>query len=157
MEASQLRTQQGHASDLRQHRRLPQGADVLPSGGVHFRVWASRRQHVEVILEGGPGHRPGVEPISIALEPEGDGYFSGLVPEASAGTLYRYRLNGGTESYPDAASRFQPHGPRRNIRPAPRPLAVAADRPRVSVAAPWRYGWCGVGTRIVGAALLWGA
>jgi maltooligosyltrehalose trehalohydrolase len=84
---------------------------MLPSGGVHFRVWASRRQHVEVILEGGPGHHPGVEPISIALEPEGDGYFSGLVPEASAGTFYRYRLDGGTESYPDVASRFQPHGP----------------------------------------------
>ena len=72
---------------------------MLPSGGVHFRVWASQRQHVEVILEGGPGHHPGVEPISIALEPEGDGYFSGLVSEASVGTLYRYRLDGGTESY----------------------------------------------------------
>ena len=82
MEASQPRTQQGHASDLRPHRRLPVGADVFLSGSVHFRVWASRRQHVEVILEGVPGHRPGVEPISIALEPEGDGYFSGLVPEA---------------------------------------------------------------------------
>jgi len=84
---------------------------VLPSGGVHFRVWASQRQHVEVVLEGGPGYRPGTEPISVALAPEGDGYFSGLVPEASAGTLYRYRLDGGTETYPDAASRFQPHGP----------------------------------------------
>jgi maltooligosyltrehalose trehalohydrolase len=84
---------------------------VLPSGGVHFRVWASRRQHVEVVLEGGPGHHPGAKPISVALAPEGDGYFSGLVPEASAGTLYRYRLDRGTETYPDAASRFQPHGP----------------------------------------------
>src|SRR4029453_8799594 len=111
MEASQPRTQQGHASDLRPHRRLPVGADVFPSGSVHFRVWVSRRQHVEVILEGGPGHHPGVEPISIALEPEEDGYFSGLVPEASVGTLYRYRLDGGTEPYPDTASRFQPCGP----------------------------------------------
>ena len=84
---------------------------MLPSGGVHFRVWASRRQHVEVVLEGGPGHHPGAEPISVALEPEGDGYFSALIPEASAGTLYRYRLDGGAESYPDVASRFQPHGP----------------------------------------------
>ena len=84
---------------------------MLPSGGVHFRVWASRRHQVEVELEGGPGHHPGAESISVALEPAGDGYFSGLVPEASAGTLYRYRLDGGTESYPDVASRFQPHGP----------------------------------------------
>src|SRR5439155_11771658 len=111
MEASQHQAQPWQVSDLRQQRRLPVGADVLPSGGVHFRVWASRRQHVEVVLEGGPGHHPGAEPISIALEPEGDGYFSGLVPEAAAGTLYRYRLDGSAESYPDAASRFQPHGP----------------------------------------------
>ena len=62
---------------------------MLPSEGVHFRVWASRRHQVEVELEGGPGHHPGAESISVALEPAGDGYFSGLVPEASAGTLYR--------------------------------------------------------------------
>ena len=111
MDARQHQAQQGPASDLRQQRRLPVGADVLPSGGVHFRVWASRRQHVEVVLEGGPGHHPGAEPVSVALGPEGDGYFSGLVPEAAAGTLYRYRLDGGAESYPDVASRFQPHGP----------------------------------------------
>ena len=93
MEASQHRAQRG--------RIRPQatpsascGADVLPSGGVHFRVWASRRQHVEVVLEGGPGHHPGAEPISVVLAPAGNGYFSGLVPEASAGTLYRYRLDG---------------------------------------------------------------
>ena len=107
MEVSQHKIQQCHTSNLRQHRRLPVGADVLPSGGVHFRVWASRRQRVEVILEGGPGHRPGAEPVSVILEPEGDGYFSGLVPEASAGMFYRYRLDGGVESYPDVASRFQ--------------------------------------------------
>ena len=65
----------------------------------------------QVRLEGGPGHHPGAEPISVALEPAGDGHFSGPVPKASAGTLYRYRLDRGTESYPDAASRFQPHGP----------------------------------------------
>jgi maltooligosyltrehalose trehalohydrolase len=110
MQARHYRVQQRHTSDLRQHRRLPVGADVLPSGGVHFRVWASRRQQVEVVLEGGPGYRPGAELVSVILEPEGDGYFSGLVLEARAGTLYRYRLDGGAESYPDAASRFQPHG-----------------------------------------------
>ena len=111
MKASQHKAQQWHASDLRRHRRLPVGAEVLPSGAVHFRVWASRRQHVEVVLEGGPGYCLGAEPVSVALEPEGDGYFSGLVPEASVGTLYRYRLDGGAGSYPDVASRFQPHGP----------------------------------------------
>jgi maltooligosyltrehalose trehalohydrolase len=88
MEASQ-KAQQCQASDLRPQRWLPVGAEVLPSGGVHFRGWASRRQQVEVVLEGGPGQGPGAAPVAIALEPEGHGYFSGLVPEASAGTLYR--------------------------------------------------------------------
>jgi maltooligosyltrehalose trehalohydrolase len=78
---------------------------------VHFRVWASKRQRVEVVLEGGPGHRPGAEPLGIALEPEGAGYFSGLVADANAGTLYYYRLDGETELYADPASRFQPDGP----------------------------------------------
>ena len=44
------------------------------------------------------------------LEPEQNGYYSGLVPAAGAGSLYKYRLDDG-ESYPDPASRFQPDGP----------------------------------------------
>lgn len=93
------------------HRRLPVGADVLPEGGVHFRIWASRRQQVDVVLEGGPGPGAGAEPVTVALDPEGDGYFSALVADAGVGTLYRYRLDSGTERYPDPASRFQPDGP----------------------------------------------
>jgi maltooligosyltrehalose trehalohydrolase len=58
---------------------------------------------VEVVLEGGAG--------AIALQPEADGYFAGLVPAATAGTLYRYRLDGDAKLYPDPASRFQPQGP----------------------------------------------
>ncbi len=136
MEVSQYRVQQGHAADLRQHRRLPVGADVLPSGGVHFRVWASRHQHVEVVLEGGPGYHPGAEPVSVALEPEGDGYFSGLVPEADAGTHYRYRLDGGTASYPDVASQrssleaasFREQRKRRLASTGPIPHAASGSR-----------------------------
>ncbi|MBX5493840.1 MAG: malto-oligosyltrehalose trehalohydrolase, partial [Bryobacteraceae bacterium] len=44
------------------------------------------------------------------LEPEGNGYFSGLCEMATAGTLYRYRLDGKGD-YPDPASRYQPDGP----------------------------------------------
>ena len=84
---------------------------MLSEGGVHFRVWASKPQRVEVVLEGGPGHAPGAAPVVVALEPEGSGYFSGLVAEAGAGTRYRYRLDGGAELYADPASRFQPDGP----------------------------------------------
>ena len=35
-------------------RRLPVGADPLPTGGVHVRVWAPQRRRVTVVLEPGP-------------------------------------------------------------------------------------------------------
>lgn len=87
-------------------RRMPVGAEVLPEGGVHFRVWAPRAARVEVVLEGGPG-----APSSIALDAEEEGYHSGLAGHAAAGTLYRFRLDGAEEAHPDPASRFQPEGP----------------------------------------------
>ena len=48
---------------------------------------------------------------SFRLEEEEKGYFSGLIKEATEGTLYRFRLNGEDILYPDPASRFQPQGP----------------------------------------------
>src|ERR1051326_1594943 len=97
----------------KRHRRLPVGAEGGPAGGVHFRVWASRCQRVEVVLEGGPQETPGALPLAVALAPEAaaPGYFSALVTAAGAGTLYRYRLDGGPALYPDPVSRFQPSGP----------------------------------------------
>ncbi|HXG13439.1 MAG TPA: malto-oligosyltrehalose trehalohydrolase [Gemmataceae bacterium] len=92
-------------------RRLPIGAEVQPAGGVHFRVWAPRRQRVEVVLEGGIEPSCGGTAVAIELEAEGNGYFSGHVAVASAGTRYRFRLDGDTALYPDPASRFQPEGP----------------------------------------------
>ncbi len=87
-------------------RRLPVGAESQSGGGAHFRVWAPRRKRVQVVLEGIPGG-----PRSFDLKPEGNGYFSGEVSEAGTGTLYRYRLDGEDQLYPDPASRFQPEGP----------------------------------------------
>jgi maltooligosyltrehalose trehalohydrolase len=97
--------------ELGVRRRLPCGADCQERG-VHFRVWAPARQQVEVVLEN-HGLR------AFALEPERNGYFSALVPDARPGTLYRYRLDG-TDRFPDLASRFQPegvHGPSQVIDP----------------------------------------
>lgn len=82
-------------------RRYPVGAEILPGGGVHFRVWASGRRKVGVVLADGREYR---------LVPEGDGYFSGAVAGLGAGTLYRLRVNG-QGPWPDPASRFQPDGP----------------------------------------------
>jgi maltooligosyltrehalose trehalohydrolase len=92
------------STDVR--RRLPVGAEVQPGGGTHFRVWAPRRKRVAVVLEGTGDGRTEVE-----LPPEGNGYFSGHAAAARAGTLYRFRLDGGERLYPDPVSRFQPDGP----------------------------------------------
>ena len=83
-------------------RALPIGAELRREGGVHFRVWAPIRSRVEVIVEGQ------VDPIP--LEPEGNGYFSGLAKSLGESVRYRYRLDG-EGPYPDPASRFQPEGP----------------------------------------------
>ncbi len=94
-------------------RRLPVGAEVIGSG-VHFRVWAPRRERVEVVLESGGAAG------THALTAEADGYFAGLVTRAAAGDHYRYRLDGG-DVFPDPASRFQPdgpHGPSQVVDPA---------------------------------------
>jgi maltooligosyltrehalose trehalohydrolase len=83
-------------------RRYPIGAEIA-RGGVHFRVWAPRRKTVEVV-----GSEASFR--SVQLEREPGGYHSGLVPHASNGSLYRFRLDDG-DSFPDPASRFQPEGP----------------------------------------------
>lgn len=97
--------------NIKPYRRLPIGAEVLPEGGVHFRVWAPRCRKVEVVLEGGFGYKSQDAALIFDLEPEGSGYFSAWIPEAGDGTLYCYRLDGGEDLYPDPASRFQPEGP----------------------------------------------
>ncbi len=86
-------------------RRLAVGAEPV-RGGVHFRVWAPRRRAVAVRLES-----PSGRPIAArSLSPEPEGYFSGLVPEARDGSLYRFLLDD-VGAFPDPASRFQPRGP----------------------------------------------
>jgi maltooligosyltrehalose trehalohydrolase len=85
---------------------MPIGAEVCGTGGVHFRVWAPRRERASVLLEGN-GKR---KARSFALDRDQQGYFTGFVPKARAGMLYRFELDG-TKSYPDPASRFQPQGP----------------------------------------------
>jgi maltooligosyltrehalose trehalohydrolase len=86
-------------------RRLPVGAEVVPGGGVHFRVWADACQSVELHLQRDGGV------MAVPLDREEDGYFSKLVTEAGPGTLYHYRLGDGEALLPDPASRFQPEGP----------------------------------------------
>lgn len=84
-------------------RRLPIGAEYQPREGTHFRVWAPAARRVEAVFES-----DALAPA--ALSAEGDGYFSGLVPQARPGMRYRFRLDDG-DAYPDPASRWQPEGP----------------------------------------------
>ncbi|HEX9160934.1 MAG TPA: malto-oligosyltrehalose trehalohydrolase [Thermoanaerobaculia bacterium] len=83
-------------------RRRSVGAEVL-DGGVSFRVWAPARSRASVVIEPNGDEFP--------LDRERDGYFSGIVSTASAGTRYRFRLDDDEDAYPDPASRFQPDGP----------------------------------------------
>jgi maltooligosyltrehalose trehalohydrolase len=89
------------------NRRLPVGAEVLPEGGVHFRVWAPCRRCVEVVFE---NRQPNLEPVLLQEESDAPGYFSGSIRVARPGMQYRYRLDR-ENLYPDPASRFQPEGP----------------------------------------------
>jgi maltooligosyltrehalose trehalohydrolase len=85
-------------------RRFPAGAEIQPDGSTHFRVWAPEPRQIALRIE-----RPDDKPHDIALEREGDGYYSALVADAIAGTRYRYVLDG--DALADPASRFQPDGP----------------------------------------------
>ncbi len=89
-------------------RRLPIGAEVTASDGVHFRVWAPSCERIEVVFEAVKGI-PAI--AALELEAEDGGYFSGAASAAQAGMHYRFRLNGSDQLIPDPVSRFQPEGP----------------------------------------------
>jgi maltooligosyltrehalose trehalohydrolase len=89
------------------------GAHVV-DGGVRFAVWAPERERVDVQIETSTG------PEHHLLEKQSTDVHVGLVPEASAGTRYRFRLDDG-DAFPDPRSRFQPegvHGPSEVIDPS---------------------------------------
>jgi maltooligosyltrehalose trehalohydrolase len=88
-------------------RRLPIGAEITQLG-ASFRVWAPERKTVEVVLETSLDQSQTQAVFALVREP--DGYFSGTIPDAGDGTLYRLRLDGNETLYPDPASRFQPEG-----------------------------------------------
>src|SRR5205814_8816864 len=87
-------------------RRYPIGAELIGENQTHFRVWATKAQRVDVVLENGAGAKPQF----CAPTTEPDGYFSGTA-SVSAGARDRYRVNGAQNLYPDPASRLQPDGP----------------------------------------------
>lgn len=88
---------------------MPVGAEVLPNGGVHFRVWAPQAK--QLTLAWRPGDASSQDADEAPMMPEDNGYWSCLLAEAGAGTDYGFRVDGGDHIYPDPASRYQPAGP----------------------------------------------
>lgn len=89
----------GVAGPLTRVHHMPFGAEVLPGGGVRFRLFAPAAENVAVAFGGVERHAP--------MEAVGDGWFELVSEQARPGTQYRFVLPDGTH-VPDPASRFQP-------------------------------------------------
>lgn len=76
------------------------GAVYLGGGQCRFRVWASKRERVDLHLTA-PADR------LVPMEPTGAGYFEVTLDGVGPGARYLYRLDGDAER-PDPASRSQP-------------------------------------------------
>lgn len=91
---------------------MPFGAE-LSGAGVRFRLWAPQANSVGLCIDEGSAGR--AQPMQRLA----DGWFELVVPDAAAGTLYRYEIDGGLR-VPDPASRQNPrdvHGPSMVIDP----------------------------------------
>jgi maltooligosyltrehalose trehalohydrolase len=92
----------------RAKRRYPIGAELIDANKTHFRVWAPKAQHVDLVLEESVAKN--AKRTFHPLEAEQGEYFSGAAT-ANAGACYRFRVNKAENFHPDPASRFQPDGP----------------------------------------------
>jgi maltooligosyltrehalose trehalohydrolase len=95
-------------TDPRELRRYPIGAELIGANETHFRVWAPKATHVDVVLEESAARS--AYRTFHPLQREDDGYFSGSA-EARADDCYRFRVDNAEHFHPDPASRFQPDGP----------------------------------------------
>ena len=94
-------------------RNYSQGAELTPTG-VSFRTWATDKKSVSVVIL--DSEQKLIRELPMQLDETG--YFNAEDPEATAGMLYQYRLDG--HLFPDPASRFQPfsvHGPSQIVDP----------------------------------------
>lgn len=99
----------GSAADsARKSRRYPIGAELIAPNETHFRLWAPKAKHVDLVLE--ERAERNAKRSFHPLDAEAGGYFSGTA-QVAAGTLYRFRVNNAEHFHPDPASRFQPEGP----------------------------------------------
>ena len=92
---------------MRCEHKMPFGAR-LHAGGATFRLWAPRAQRAELAFQPSAGGAPEFRPA----EADRDGWWECLVPEATAGTRYQWRIDGEL-LVPEPASRHNPEGPHR--------------------------------------------
>ena len=85
---------------------MPFGARLDAAGGATFRLWGPAAQRAELALRPGPGGAPQFHPA----ERDADGWWECAVPQAAAGSLYQWRIDGKL-LVPDPASRQNPEGP----------------------------------------------
>lgn len=93
------------------HHSLFFGAELAAGGGARFRIFAPAAREMRLAIAGR-------DPLK--MNADGHGWHELTVPEAVAGTRYRYILPDGTD-VPDPASRFQPEdvaGPSEVVDPA---------------------------------------
>ncbi len=105
-------TQTGVEADaISRIHRMPFGAEVLPDGGVRFRLFAPAAEGVALSLVG--------REQQIEMRSLGEGWHECITDEARVGTRYRFVLPDGTQ-VADPVSRFQPedvNGPSEVIAP----------------------------------------
>ena len=99
---------------MQRRHEMPFGAVVREEGTIRFSLWAPVAHRVEVVLE----EKAGETLLPMAPNDEA-GWFTLITSQASAGSRYRFCIDGGLR-VPDPASRFQPedvHGPSQVIEP----------------------------------------
>ncbi|RPH67247.1 MAG: malto-oligosyltrehalose trehalohydrolase [Burkholderiales bacterium] len=104
---------------MRRAHAMPFGASLRADAGARFRLWAPGRDRIDLELvqrAAGTQARAGasIEVAGrVAMTRSPGGWHEADVREATAGSLYRFRLDDGL-AVPDPASRFNPldvHGP----------------------------------------------
>ena len=104
---------------------MPFGASLHAHAGARFRLWAPARDRIDLEfvrpVAGAPPTAGGSLQViaRLPMRRSPDGWHDVDVPDAAAGSLYRYRLDDGL-AVPDPASRFNPldaHGPSELIDP----------------------------------------
>lgn len=88
------------------HHAMPFGAE-LTTKGVRFAIWAPSARKVLLDYRHGTGLSADIT-IQRLMTARRDGWYTVTVPEAKAGGLYGFVIDGGGDPVPDPASRYQP-------------------------------------------------